>query len=244
MVHRVPLALETHRARHPRGDHHRDRSNRRRRQPPSDESREQGTGTARARADPAPDGRSQAEPQPRPRRDRPRGRGIVVVVVVVQPGRGDPRPRSRRPRTCWTRRPTATTSAGCDDVQTIGFYDGVDDPETPTTPTRRTSAPTSAFPEMPPLDHLPEHAARVGAARDIPPGPLPAGVYDDPPDLARVLHSLEHGASVVWYSPTAIRDQLDQLRGFYDQTNRRGPGPRDRGALRLPRATAGSCPRA
>ena len=32
-----------------------------------------------------------------------------------------------------------------------------------------------------------------------------------------MLHSLEHGATVIWYSPSASGTQLDQLKGFYDQ---------------------------
>lgn len=31
--------------------------------------------------------------------------------------------------------------------------------------------------------------------------PLPAGVYGDPPDVYATIHSLEHGAVVVWLSP-------------------------------------------
>jgi hypothetical protein len=51
----------------------------------------------------------------------------------------------------------------------------------------------------------------------IPPGPLPAGIYDTPPDIYRAIHSLEHGAAIVWYSPSAPSSLVDQLTAFYGQ---------------------------
>jgi hypothetical protein len=56
-----------------------------------------------------------------------------------------------------------------------------------------------------------------GPHAPIPPGPMPAGVYDTPPDIYRAIHSLEHGAAIVWYSPSAPSDQIDQLKAFYGQ---------------------------
>ena len=49
------------------------------------------------------------------------------------------------------------------------------------------------------------------------PSPLPAGVYDSPPDVYRTIHSLEHGAVIIWYSPDATGKQLDDLIAFYSQ---------------------------
>ena len=43
------------------------------------------------------------------------------------------------------------------------------------------------------------------------PSPLGAGVYDSPPDVYRTIHSLEHGAVIIWYSPDATGKQLDDL---------------------------------
>ncbi|MFL5799227.1 MAG: DUF3105 domain-containing protein [Actinomycetota bacterium] len=42
--------------------------------------------------------------------------------------------------------------------------------------------------------------------------PLPAGVYSRPPDMGRAIHSLEHGAAIVWYSPDASGSALDELK--------------------------------
>ncbi|HEY5860394.1 MAG TPA: DUF3105 domain-containing protein [Actinomycetota bacterium] len=144
---------------------------------------------------------------------------VLVVVLVVKPGSDPTSPGTAdSPADLLAQAPDAKGDAGCDDVQTIGFYDGVNDPESPQyTDQAHIGAPGSAFPEMPPLTSYPSQPPVSGPHANIPPGPLPAGFYDDPPDLARVLHSLEHGASVVWYSPTATDQQLQPLRDFYDR---------------------------
>ncbi len=49
------------------------------------------------------------------------------------------------------------------------------------------------------------------------PGPLPAGVYSSPPDIYRAIHSLEHGATIIWYDPTTSGAALDELKSFYDR---------------------------
>ena len=52
---------------------------------------------------------------------------------------------------------------------------------------------------------------------DVGSSTVPAGVYDAPPDLGPLLHSLEHGGSVVWYSPEAPQAMIDTIVDFYDQ---------------------------
>ena len=47
----------------------------------------------------------------------------------------------------------------------------------------------STYPSVPPAS---------GPHNSIPYG---AGVYGTPPPIDRVIHSLEHGAAIVWYSP-------------------------------------------
>src|SRR5439155_2267698 len=54
------------------------------------------------------------------------------------------------------------------------------------------------------------------------PVPVPAGVYSDPPDVYGTIHSLEHAAVVVWYSPqtASVTDQageLGKLRSFFTE---------------------------
>ena len=143
---------------------------------------------------------------------------IVVVIVVVQPGSDDVASGAfPTPQELLNQAPAAAAGAGCDEVETIGFYDGVDDPDSPDYTDQAHIALDERFPEMPALTTYPSIPPTSGPHANIPPGPLPAGVYDDAPDLSRVIHSLEHGASVIWYSPTASGAQLDQLKGFYEQ---------------------------
>jgi hypothetical protein len=40
--------------------------------------------------------------------------------------------------------------------------------------------------------------------------------------MGRLLHSLEHGAAIVWYAPDTPQAQVDRLREFYQGT----PGDR------------------
>jgi hypothetical protein len=144
---------------------------------------------------------------------------IVVVIVIVQPG-GDGDGGTGAfptPQELLDQAPAATTSAGCDDVKTVGFYDDVSDPNSPDYTDQAHIGNDERFPEMPALTTYPSIPPTSGPHANIPPGPLPAGVYDEAPDLARVIHSLEHGATVIWYSPSASGAQLDQLKSFYDQ---------------------------
>jgi hypothetical protein len=45
--------------------------------------------------------------------------------------------------------------------------------------------------------------------------PLPAGVYDAPPDVYQAIHSLEHGAVIVWYRPSLTSGAIEGIRDFY-----------------------------
>jgi hypothetical protein len=144
---------------------------------------------------------------------------VLVVVLVVKPG-SDPSASADgpSPQELLAQAPEAASASGCDDVQTIGFYGGVNDPQSPDyTDQAHIGAEGSPFPEMPPLTSYPSQPPVSGPHANIPPGPAPAGFYEDPPDLARVIHSLEHGASVIWYSPTATDQQLQPIKDFYDR---------------------------
>ena len=78
--------------------------------------------------------------------------------------------------------------------------------------------PLSSYPSVPPAS---------GPHSEI---TYSAGVYSTPPPIDRVLHSLEHGAAVVWYS-SVTGPELRRIRSFYGEDD---GGPRDRGAVRLP----------
>ncbi len=49
--------------------------------------------------------------------------------------------------------------------------------------------------------------------------PQDAGVYTDPPPVYKTIHSLEHGAVVIWYSPTAPASLVGQLTSYFNSLN-------------------------
>lgn len=50
------------------------------------------------------------------------------------------------------------------------------------------------------------------------PSPLPAGVYDSPPDVYRAIHSLEHAGVIIWYSPAISNSpEIAKIKTFYSQ---------------------------
>jgi hypothetical protein len=106
-------------------------------------------------------------------------------------------------------KPNPAKQAGCGSVQTIAPYDPAsqdrahinEQGEVKTPPaiaTYRSQPPTSG-----------PHALN----------PLDAGVYAAPPDLYRTIHSLEHGAVIIWFDPKAAGTaELRKIQNFYNQT--------------------------
>jgi hypothetical protein len=102
----------------------------------------------------------------------------------------------------------ASEAAGCTEVETTPPFDPADQDQAHINPAA--GPPLSAYPTIPPAS---------GPHADIPPGPLPAGVYDSLtlPDLYRAVHSLEHGATIVWYDPSAPAERIAEVIDFYDR---------------------------
>jgi hypothetical protein len=149
----------------------------------------------------------------------------VVVFLVLRPG-----PTIATPAELLRRAPDAIAAAGCGDVTDVGAYDPRTEDQT------HISDPS----EMPPLSSYPSVPPASGPHNEV---TLGAGIYDTPPSIDRVIHSLEHGAVVVWYSPDAEGEQLDAVREFFSgpQGNRVIVAPYDYAAEgdagRLPAGT-------
>jgi hypothetical protein len=117
----------------------------------------------------------------------------------------------------------ATKAAGCDDVQIVAPFDlanvtgDVDAAHGDPAAVDRNHIGDLLDPTPPKLSKYPTVPPASGPHTPIPPGPLPAGVYDVPPDIYRAIHDLEHGAAIVWYSPDTSGEQLQQLKDFYGQ---------------------------
>jgi uncharacterized protein DUF3105 len=134
--------------------------------------------------------------------------GAVAITAAGSPDIPDPDALLRRAG-------SATQQAGCEPVETIGAYGAIDDPADPGY-TDRTHVGGGSFVSMPPLETYPSVPPTSGPHADT---TLGAGVYDDPPAVDRVLHSLEHGAAVIWFDPDASSETIDEIRAFYRQND-------------------------
>jgi hypothetical protein len=126
----------------------------------------------------------------------------VVALVALLPSQSDALPT---PADLLEGASAAATEAGCTEVRTIAPYDPQGDD-------RAHVGPDSSYPAMPPLDTYPSTPPASGPHNQT---PLRAGVYDTPPPIDQVIHSMEHGGAVIWYDPTATGPELDRLREFY-----------------------------
>jgi hypothetical protein len=129
----------------------------------------------------------------------------VVALVVLQPF------AAASPQEILDQAPAAATAAGCDAVQTIGAYGGVENPDDPGYDDRTHVGPTFPAPKLSTYPSVPP----TSGPHD--PTPLHGGVYDTAPSIYQAIHSLEHGAAIVWYDPTASGPALEELKAFYSQ---------------------------
>jgi len=132
----------------------------------------------------------------------------MALVVVLAAGVGAyvvtrPQPAEASPQDLLAAAPQAATSAGCGKVEDVG----------PFQPKSRDRAHVSAS-----ID-LNQYASVPPASGPHNPIPYGAGVYSSPPPIDRVIHSLEHGAAIVWYSPAASGPELAKIKDFYARTD-------------------------
>src|SRR5262245_5413056 len=113
------------------------------------------------------------------------------------------RPAEADPQQLLTAAPQATEAAGCGEVEDVGPFQPKD---------RDRAHVTSPIP-------LSQYASVPPASGPHNPIPLGAGVYGSPPPIDRVIHSLEHGAAIVWYSPDASGPELDKIKTFYERSD-------------------------
>lgn len=118
--------------------------------------------------------------------------GIAAVVLAVAGGG----------TAYYLTRPDPAAAAGCGEVQTIGEYTGGQD----------RAHLGQQIQELPPLDTYPSTPPASGPHAGT---TQPAGVLAAPPDLGQIIHSLEHGAVVIWYRPDLTSADLTELQQFY-----------------------------
>ncbi|MGZ8620253.1 MAG: DUF3105 domain-containing protein [Actinomycetota bacterium] len=97
------------------------------------------------------------------------------------------------------------TAAGCTDVADVGPYQPED--------LDRAHVGAEGGPaELPALSSYPSQPPASGPHGQ---STLAAGVYTNPPPIEPLIHSLEHGAAIVWYDPDASGTALSQIQDFY-----------------------------
>ena len=138
----------------------------------------------------------------RSRRNRKVAFGVVAVLVAGVAAFALTRPQeaSATPADLLENAAQARQTAGCGPVEDVGPY-------RPSSQDRAhvvASVPLSSYASVPPAS---------GPHNAIPYG---AGVYSTPPPIDRVIHSLEHGAAIVWYAPGTSGEELDRIRTFYE----------------------------
>ena len=138
----------------------------------------------------------------RSRRNRRVAIGVVLVLVAGVAAFALTRPQEARatPADLLAAVDHARETAGCGPVEDVGSYQ----PKSSDRAHVTTPVPLSTYASVPPAS---------GPHNAIPYG---AGVYSTPPPIDRVIHSLEHGAAIVWYAPDVTGKELDRIRTFYE----------------------------
>jgi hypothetical protein len=135
----------------------------------------------------------------------------VVVAIFVTSGGGAAVPSAAD---LLKQAPGAEKAAGCISVQTTPNYQNapgsdptIDHVHIGSSGGIQTAPPLSSYPTTPP------------ASGPHDPTPLPPGIYPTPPSVYSAMHSLEHGAAIIWYAPGANRNELDTLEAFFRQSS-------------------------
>lgn len=131
---------------------------------------------------------------------------FATAVVLVYVHRLNPQERRLLERAAGEAR-----SAGCTEVRTTAPYPGGLD--------RAHVGAGGPVPMLPPLATYPSKPPASGPHASATAG---AGVYADSPPIANAIHSIEHGAAIVWLAPEALSDpQVERIESFFRLGNER-----------------------
>jgi Protein of unknown function (DUF3105) len=139
------------------------------------------------------------------RRNRRIAMGVVVALIAGVGAYALTRPQEARadPQELLATADQGREAAGCGAEEDVGSYQ----PKSQDRSHIVAQVPLSSYASVPPAS---------GPHNAIPYG---AGVYSTPPPIDRVIHSLEHGAAVVWYSPAVSGPELERIRSFYEEAD-------------------------
>lgn len=146
----------------------------------------------------------------RARRNRTIAIGVSVVLVAAAVVFLVTRPEERSVATERAAQVLATSAAqtqaaGCAEVRNVGPYQPEDQDQA--------HVGTGDGPaEMPAFSTYPSQPPASGPHGST---TVSAGVYSSPPAMEPLIHSLEHGATVVWYAPDASAADIAEIQDFY-----------------------------
>jgi hypothetical protein len=140
------------------------------------------------------------------------GYALILVAAIGVVVYGATRPKhgpaiTAQERTLLSQADSQAKVAGCGPVQAIPPYSGAPD-----------QAHIGAQVASPPP--LSSYSSTPPASGPHDPTPLGAGVYPSPPSVYSTIHSLEHGAAIIWYEPSASGEALDSITSFFDDPAR------------------------
>jgi hypothetical protein len=100
----------------------------------------------------------------------------------------------------------ATAAAGCTDVRVVPPYAGGSD---------RAHIGNADVPAMPSFAQYPTVPPASGPHAGT---TVPAGTYRSAPAMDAAIHSLEHGAVIVWYDPLASQRDVAEVERFFENS--------------------------
>jgi hypothetical protein len=132
----------------------------------------------------------------------------VVVGIIAWSVGGDPTPPTvdaTSPQALLARAPEAARDAGCGGIIDVGPFVSAEQDVIHVEPI-----------DMPRLASWPSVPPASGPHANV---TLPAGSYETPPPILPMIHSLEHGAVVVWYAPDADQAEVARIKQFYGRSD-------------------------
>jgi Protein of unknown function (DUF3105) len=131
--------------------------------------------------------------------------GGVITAIVFFAVQGGGKKLNDTEKQLLSQAKDAAVTAGCGAVQDVQPYD-------PESEDRAHIGPTSSVTAMPPLSSYRTQPPTSGPHNQT---PLASGVYFDPVQVDMSIHSLEHGAVIVWVAPDVNSDDLTNLQTFF-----------------------------
>jgi Protein of unknown function (DUF3105) len=135
------------------------------------------------------------------------GVGLVIAAIVFFATQSGGKKATTQEQALLDQAAQAAVTAGCGDVQTIAPYD-------PQSQDQAHIGVTADVPTMPPLTSYPSQPPTSGPHNT---SPLPSGVYFQPVPIDQAIHSLEHGAVIVWFAKDADANLVTEAQNFFQQ---------------------------